>query len=336
MSKDIASLWETIIQIARDYLFAVYEPLARDFQSTAIMLLTLYIVVGSIVLIRAGSVDMMIKMGIALLVFAAVYQLVFTDGSSGFKEWVYAPIYDTSLNLTGYFANLDPKSEGVAGAIRTIQATALDMAAIADMQMTTGHWWEAFSPAPFFKGLVWFLLIAGYAAVGVGFALYTLIGFISMHVLLAVAPVMFLLGAIPMTRHFFTSWMKAVVTFALIPPFCGIILGIVNAKISTTLADLGLMAAQGSPFTMTTVVMLTMYLLAFMLLRKTPEYASAITGGAMTQLSGTGAVLMGGAAAYAATSKHSGAYSLGKLGTEKAGNILGSRAKSWSERKVGE
>lgn len=336
MTHDIADLWGAILESARNYLFDIYEPLARDFQGTAIILLMIYIVISILILIRAGNFDMLMKMVVALIVFATVYQLVFTDGSSGFKEWVYSPIYHTSLNLTSYFVSLSPdNNDGITGVLRVTQKTAWDMAMIADKQLSAGSWWERFGIDRFFTGLVWIALAAGYALVVVAFVLYTLIGFLSMHILLVVSPVMMLLGAIPMTRHFFISWMKAVITFALIPPFCGVVMGLMTAFLNKTLLDFELMAAQADPFNITTAAMFIFYILAFGLLRKSPEFAASITGGVMTQLSGTGAAVAGAAVGYAAIASHSGSRGLGRAGTEMLGNRIGTAAKSWSERKVG-
>ncbi len=336
MTYNISDLWWAILDSARNYLFSVYEPLARDFQETAIILLMIYIVISIFILMRIGNLDMLMKMVVALIVFATVYQLVFTDGSSGFKEWIYDPIFKTSLNLTSYFVSLSPdNNDGITGVLRVTQKTAWDMAMIADKQLSAGAWWERFGIDRFFTGLVWIALAAGYALVVIAFVLYTLIAYLGMHILLVIAPIMFLLGAIPMTRHFFISWMKAVITFALIPPFCGIVMGLMTVFLNKTLLDFELLAAKADPFDLTTAAMFIFYILAFGLLRKSPEFAAAITGGVMTQLSGTGAAVAGAAAGYAAIASHTGSRGLGRVGTEKLGNRIGTAAKSWSERKVG-
>jgi len=283
-------LWyKAILTTCENYLTLVFVPLSQEFQGTALLLLTLYFVIFGLMLLKGGSLSMFATFITTVIIFTTVYELVYTDKAAGFMNWFYHPIYNTSLNLTAFFT--DPTNPSAKMSDIFISAESVFQKLLAALFQQTD------SNIGFFSKLVqlvplavWGLIMLGYGIVYAAFAVFTLIGFVSMHILMVPAPIILIFAGIPFTRHIFTAWLKAIFTMALIPPFCGIVMGIGNVFITDAASDI---MVQETVYNPKVFLIFVIFAIVFFLLQKTPEWAAALTGGTISSVGGLGGTIAG-------------------------------------------
>lgn len=270
----------------------------------------------------------------SFLVVVVVYQFAFDPEQ--FREWFYEPILGASLKLSAISLTGGADSS-LAGMFTKIDEVFGRIFSAVD---------QVGEKASFWTGDIWvsiqIYLIGGAMALifGALYAIFVILfigGIIGIHILFVMFAVVGMLAAFPYTRHIFYSWLRGIFTYALIPVFTAIIMGITIQFLEGAAIALEGYDPQKAGGILNSEVAgqaLLVGLASIYFHFKAPEYAATLTGGTSSGMSGLVAPLatVGGAAATRATAGAQILSVSGAAGARKLGRILGDSMRKATER----
>lgn len=294
----------TMLEKLNEFLAATYNAMSGSFYKTAVIIVTLYVVVMGYLALKGKVGESLMQVAILILSVPICFGIFFH--LPVFKEWIMQPILSTMLGLMGIamdtnhfsfsmiFQSVDNTFSGIFNAVDNITN-----------QMDT--WDVGLKAKVFFVSALLGLVFGALYAV---FTVLILTSIFSMYVMFVLAPIFGTLAAFRPTRSYFFAWLKTNLTYALVPVFTAIVMGITIYFINAAVDDISnINIVEDGIFTKAVGGALLVGLLSIFLHLKAPEYAAAITG---AQISGIGGFFgaVGGIAA-------AGAMGAGALGGNK-------------------
>lgn len=292
----------------------LYSPLMESFSGFAFTIVALWVALIGYLFIKGKLKEAGESLFISSLILVVIAGIVFTP--SLYAEWIYQPLIQTVMKLSSFlvtptgetslrtlFVNLDERFSEVFGYI------------------------EALSDEGGFTNItpVIFSITMGiiFAALYAIFILFMAIGFFGMNVMLVFGGIFLFFAPFKSSRFLFTSWLRALANYSLIPVFTALVMAVTLTFIESAFRDL---AAQDTTdlWSMEVANALLVGALGIFFHMKASEFAAAITGGSPAGMMGilAAAPMVGGAlrGAIGGVMNASGA----SKGLQSFGNKLGS------------
>ncbi|OCL81903.1 type IV secretion system protein [Arcobacter porcinus] len=284
------------------FMDSKYQAFIDTFRPLAIVILTLYIMIVSVLLLT-GKTEKSKEIFITVLLSSFISTIVFSYGV--YKEWILDTILYQSFKIQGFFLTND-------GSLPSQVFMGIDKT----FELFFGKMNELWSKTSIFRAdgtLTMIVIIVLSLIFGILYLVYAVLVIFSTFAIF----VFFVIGGIPLyfaimpqTRFIFWAWLRAVLNYALIPIFAAIVMGISIKFLNAAIDDLFAMDINKNGV-LNAAVGNAMFIgcLAIFFHLKAPEFAAALTGGQPSGIGGFFTTVSGlGASTYA----------VGKFGTSKA------------------
>lgn len=263
----------------------LYSPLMDSFSGFAFTIVTLWVAIVGYLFLKGKLKEAGQGAIISALLVAVIAGIVFTPRL--YAEWIYQPLINTVTRLSAFL--VQPTGEA---SLRTL-FTSLD-----ERFASVFGYIEALSDEGGMMNLtpVLFSIIMGliFGFLYAIFILFMAIGFFGMNVMLVFGGIFFFFAAFKSTRFMFTSWLRALANYSLIPVFTALVMAVTLTFVESAFMDL---AAQDTTdlWSIEVANALLVGLLGIFFHLKASEFAAAITGGQPAGMMG----IMAGAPALA-------------------------------------
>lgn len=314
----------TMLEKLNEFLTATFAAMSGAFYNTAVVLVTLYVVIMGYLALKGKVGESLIQV-VMLVVTVPICFYVFFH-LPAFKEWIMQPLISTMLGLMGIAMDTNNFSFGTI--FQSVDETFSNIFSAVDDITNQMDTWDVGLKVKVFcvSALIGLVFGALYAV----FTVLILTSIFSLYVMFVLAPIFGTLAAFKPTRNYFFSWLKVNLTYALVPVFTAIVMGITIYFINAAVDDItNINVVEDGIFTKAVGGALLVGLLSIFLHMKAPEYASAITG---AQISGIGG-FFGAVAGIAAAGAGVAGFLGGKDLMKGAGKAKG-KAYEWAGKKM--
>lgn len=303
----------TLIGMLNQYFSRTFAVLADSFYEIGVIFVTLYIVIMGYLALKGKVGDSVGHAAMLIFTVPICFLIFFNIGY--FKDWVFQPIFSTMLDLMGIGIG-SSSSFSFADIFKTVDESFADIFTAVDRITNQMDTWDIGLQVKVFfvSGLIGLVFAVLYAV----FSVLIITSIFSLYVMMVLAPIFGTFAAFKPTRSIFFNWLKVNITYALVPVFTAIVMGITIVFIQAAVQDISnINVVEDGIFTKAVGSALFVGLLSIFLHMKAPEYASGVTG---SQISGVGGFF--GAVGGIAAAGVAGASALGG-GTlaKKAGNL---------------
>lgn len=309
----------TVLDTLFNYFIKTFAAVSDSFQETGAILLTLYIVFMGYRFARGQVSETMQEFFAALIIVPICFGIFLNPGL--FEEWVYYPIRDTIFSLMALVMGestftVKTLYGPVDGAFSQIFSAIDTVTNKAETGWNLGLKIKVF----FVTGLLGLVFGALYAL----FTVLIIMAIFAFHVLIVLAPIFGVFAAIKPTRSYFFAWFKALITYALIPVFTAIVMGITLVFLKAAVTDISnIDVIEQGIFTMAIAGALLIGVMSITLHLKAPEFASAITGGQVSGVGGFFGTVASVGFGAAQISRHTGLTNMVSNSARGAGNQMG-------------
>jgi type IV secretory pathway VirB6-like protein len=297
-----------------EYFIETYVTIIDSFKPLTYFILGLFIVYTGYRFFKGKIQETALEFSFTCLAVVIVFG-IFLDATL-FEEWIYEPILSMMTGLMGLvmgndsfsFASLFKPIDGAFGSI---------FKAIGKLTSQMDSWDLGLKAQVF---IISTLMGLTFAVLYAYFTVLIIVSIFSFHVMVIFGPIFGCLAAFKQTRPFFVAWFKTLITYALVPVFTAVVMGITLKFLNVAISDiLKIDVVKDGVFTIAIGSALFVGVLSIALHRKAPEFASSLMG---TQVSGADG-FMGAAAAVTG----GGLMAAGAMGGNAAMDKLGGGAK---------
>lgn len=254
----------------------LYAPLMESFSGFAFTIVALWVAIIGYLFLKGKLKEEGQSFLISALLLVIIAGIVFTPRL--YAEWIYQPLIETVTKLSAFlvkpsgeaslrtlFISLDERFSDVFGYIE----------ALSDEGGMTNF-------TPYIFSFVMALIFGALYAI---FILFMAIGFFGMNVMLVFGGIFMFFAAFKSTRFMFTSWIRALANYSLIPVFTALVMTVTLTFIESAFMDL---AAQDTTdlWSIEVANALLVGLLGIFFHMKASEFAAAITGGSPAGMMG--------------------------------------------------
>lgn len=313
----------TMLETLNAFFIDTYTALAGSFHTTATLGVTLFLVFMGY-RASAGKVGESLQEFITLCVSVPLaFGIFFHPGI--FQEWIYQPIMSAMFGLMGLAMGNDTFTlsamfKPVDGAFASI------FEAVSKLTGQMDSWDLGLKLQVYTVSLI---LGVVFAVLYAYFTVLIIMSLFSIHVMIIFGPIFGFLAAFKQTRSYFFTWLKTIISYALVPVFTAVVMGITLKFLNLATTDiLDINVIEDGVFTVAIGGALFVGVMSIALHRKASEYASALTGaqisGADGFFGGAAMVAGGGMAAASALGGNSLSKKLGGLrdsGLSKMGEM---------------
>lgn len=314
-------MFSNILDALQDGFISLFNGLADNFGGLALIITTLYVVLIGFSAVQGKFGEASKSMMFTVFLVPICYGLAFDIDM--FFSFIYNPIVDTMFSMMQlFFTSISPSDVAGNGSITSIYVPVEDafgrLFTTIDTLTTENTGW-GFGDIKISIAAV--LLTLVYGGLYVLFSVLLIMAIFSLHIMIVIAPITVFFAAFKPTRGIFTAWLKAVLTYALVPIFTVIVMAYTLQFLNLAIQDLAAMDVDNDGvFNGAMASALFIGILSFSLHWKAPEFASAITG---AQVSGVGAFFGAAAAVGAAGIGASKAISSSSGGQKLSEGIRG-------------
>lgn len=305
-----STMISVMLKTLHSFFIDTYMALAGSFYTTATLGVMLFLVFMGYRALK-GKVGESLQEFITLCVSIPLVFGIFFHPSI-FQEWIYQPLMSTMFGLMGLAMGNDTFTlsamfKPVDGAFASI------FEAVSKLTSQMDSWDLGLKLQVY---TVCLILGVVFAVLYAYFTVLIIMSLFSIHVMIIFGPIFGFLAAFKQTRPYFFTWLKTTVSYALVPVFTAVVMGITLKFLHVATTDiLSIDVLEDGVFTVAIGGALFVGVMSIALHRKAPEYASAITG---AQISGADG-FFGGAAMVAG----GGAAAAGALGGNALSKKLG-------------
>ncbi|OCL90596.1 type IV secretion system protein [Aliarcobacter thereius] len=285
------------------FMDSKYQAFIDTFRPLAIIILTLYIMIVSVLLLT-GKTEKSREIFITILLSSFITTIVFSYGV--YKEWILDTVLQQTFRFQGFFLTID--GSGLPSQVF------LNMDKTFELMF--GKLEELEEEAGFFSARGWAIatmtigLKLIYGVLYLVFAVLIIFSTFALFVFFVIGGIPLYFAIMPQTRFIFWSWLRAILNYVLIPVFTSIVMAISLKFLGAVVDDLFAMDIEKNGiWNMAVANAFFIGCLAIFFHLKAPEFAAALTGG---QPSGIGGFFTTMAGLGAST------YAVGKFGTSKA------------------
>jgi len=313
----------TTLNKLKEYLVKFYSLFSDSFYNPATVIIILYIVIVGYRVIQGNYGEKTKEVVISLFMVPIMYTIAFD--SSLFIEWIYTPINETSLSLTGFFLNDGNRNISISQMFANMdEKFGSIFNAISDAYQKYDGWNVG---KRVLIAIVTVILGLIYAFLYLVFVVLLLLGYFAIHVMMVIAVIPIFLAAFKDTRHIFYTWLKASINYALIPVFAAIVMSITMFFLDLAITQISqLDLAKEWPFNQSMALAMLIGAMSIFFHLKAPEFAAAVTGGTPSGMNGfvaaVGASIAGGAMVLSKSGIADPSRSLGTWGAGAGMNAL--------------
>jgi type IV secretory pathway VirB6-like protein len=313
-----------IIQTLNGYYHETYSLLSSQFYNTAVILVTLYIVLLGYLALKGKVGDSLGELIMMFITVPLCFGIFFHE--SVVTSLIYSPIMKTMAALMGVAMGND--SFSLSTVFTPIDKSFIEIFRAVDTLTVKVSKWDLGMKFKIFS--VTSLLAGVYGALYVIFAVLIIGAIFAIHTLIILGPIFGTLAAFKKTRFLFFAWLKSIITYALIPVFTAIVMGITLSFLSDAITDIqNIKIEEDGIFTFAMGSALFIGVMSITLHLKASEFANSITNGQASGLGGFFGTMAGIAAGGAAALRllggrrlMKGMGSLKDAGLDKAGSLL--------------
>jgi hypothetical protein len=251
-----------------------YQPFIESFRSLAILILTLYVMIGAMLVFTGRAEKPREMMWTALAVFI-ISSVVFSYDL--YKEWLLDPIIALSFKLQSYFltGNSVSSSELFDNIDDIFRTLFNKLYVIAERE----NWINGAN-----LKIVCFLLAAIYGLLYLLYSILIISSIFAVYIFFVIGGIPLFLAVMPATRFVFWAWLRAVATYALIPVFASIVMAVLLSAIADIITVLKIDSDNVWNYNVGSAFFVGF--LAIFFLFKCSEFAAALTGGQPSSIGG--------------------------------------------------
>lgn len=263
-----------ITSIMNNFMSDRYQPFIESFRSLAILILTLYVMIGAMLVFTGRAEKPREMMWTALAVFI-ISSVVFSYDL--YKEWLLDPIIALSFKLQSYFltGNSVSSSELFDNIDDIFRTLFNKLYVIAERE----NWINGAN-----LKIVCFLLAAIYGLLYLLYSILIISSIFAVYIFFVIGGIPLFLAVMPATRFVFWAWLRAVATYALIPVFASIVMAVLLSAIADIITVLKIDSDNVWNYNVGSAFFVGF--LAIFFLFKCSEFAAALTGGQPSSIGG--------------------------------------------------
>lgn len=271
----------TAIETLHNYFIDTFTSISSSYYSLASMIVTLYVIVIGY-MAATGKLKTSIQQLAAMVICIPITFLLFFNPII-FTDWIYQPLFSTMAGLMSLVLGSDTFT--LSSIFQPIDDSFSKIFEAVDGVTNQMDTWDlGMKVKVFFVSGVLGLV---YAILYTVFTVLIVTAIFAIHVLLVLGPIFGVFAAFKVTRSYFFSWLKAIITYALVPVFTAIVMGITLQFLKIAIQDItDINVVETGIFTQAIGSSLLIGVLSISLHLKASEFASALTGGQISGLSG--------------------------------------------------
>lgn len=240
----VYGLMNEMIFTMGQFVFTIIEELAQKVRPIFIIGLSIYFFLIVIQWMIKGKFEIWSFM--TVIAMGIFIQTIFLD-TAIFKKWVYQPIVGTTMQTANYIlyvssgkelSNTQPLLNSMAILERNFAKVGqVGVSYLQQEKKTQGgivRNFDGYIGTVIKVGILTFL----YAMLAIAYPFIYMLGLASIHILLAIAPICLMLGTIPKMRSMMMNWLREIGTFAFIPIFASIAMGLTVFILNQTTQEL--------------------------------------------------------------------------------------------------
>lgn len=315
-----------VVSNLNTYTVTVYQALATSWPGQSFT--ALYLAIGGYMIISGHAGKHAKEMATSILFLVIIQGIV----STGFTEWIAAPILDTTWKLsqlavsatggdTDIFFALDDGLAKVMTAIDRLEPVG---------NLLTSAWL-------YLKvGFASLVLSIAYGLLYLAFLVLYISAIFGIYMMLMVGGIFLWLASFKATRHYTVAWFRAILNYLIWAFFLSAIMGFFMSVITAGVTDISKwdIAVEG-PFPASLGKLVFMCLLCAYMLTKAADFAAQLTGGTSMQpgivTTGAGLVASSTSRAVSAATGSQAARTAGRaVGAAVVGGVGGAAVRAYS------
>lgn len=303
-----------MLETLHQYFIETYTVMVGSISTLTTVLVSLFIVFHGYRFATGKVQETFFGLASMSAILIVVVAIFFNVGV--FEEWIYKPIMSTMFSLMGIAMGNDTFTlEAMFKPVDNSFASIFEAVGSLTSQMDS---WDLGLKLQVYT--ICLILGLTFAVLYAYFTVLIIVSIFSFHVMVVFGPIFGFFGAFKQTRPYFIAWLKTLITYAIVPVFTAVVMGITLKFLNVAITDiLRIDVVEDGVFTIAIGSALFVGVLSIALHRKAPEFASALMG---TQVSGADG-FMGAAAAVTG----GGLMAAGAMGGTAAMDKLGGGAK---------